>query len=141
MSIECRSDDVTKHFFVIFLISSYSERTFKNTKYGENLTKIEQKFTEIWAFERRKNLHTFSVILLSVRIGTQIGEKVGYHLYIQWVISQLSFAQFTPNFHHNSYLLVYFLAVVINSGDSKKNVFCDATLEYSTCVRKTVIVW
>jgi len=47
-SIEYSYDDVTKHFFAIFkILLKYSERTFKNRNYGENLTKIKQKFAEI----------------------------------------------------------------------------------------------
>jgi len=54
--IEYPNDDVTKHFFFIFkklvfisfnILLKYSERTFKNRNYGENVTKIEQKFAEI----------------------------------------------------------------------------------------------
>jgi len=71
----------------------------------------------------KKNLYTFSVFLLSVRTGTQIGENVWQYLYIQRVISQPSFAQFTSTFRHNSYFLKYFLAVIMKSGNSKKNVF------------------
>jgi len=89
--------------------------------------KIWWKFDKNWANIHwdmiswmKKNLHTFSVILLSIQTGAQIGENVWQYLYIQRVISQPSFAQFTSKVQHNSYFLEYFLAEVMKSGNYKK---------------------
>jgi len=105
-----------------------------------------QKYNLWWKFDKNRakicwdmsswtnrNLHTFSVILLSVRTGTQMRENVWQYLYIQRVISRLSFAQFTSHFHHNSYFHEYFLAVVMKFQNSKKMFFlwCHTLVVYS----------
>jgi len=97
-------------FVVAFSLTVLVERSSKNSLRYEQLNE-------------QLNLHTFSVILLFVWTGTQIRNNVWQYLYIQQVISQLPFAQFTSNFHHNSYFQEYFLGVVMMFGNSKKKFF------------------
>jgi len=61
----------------------------------------------------------------------QIIENVRQYLYIQQLISQpSSLGQFSSHFHHNSYFLDYFLAVIMKSGNSREMFF--VTSHFST---------
>jgi len=67
--------------------------------------------------KRNMSIHSLSFYFLFEQ------EHKWQYLYIQRVISQASFAQFTSNFHHNLYVHKYFLAGVMKFRNSKEMFF------------------